>query len=233
HIDSAYSGNRVLVTEQAGKQRLQETNALGQLTSIWEIRAADGATETVTFPGTSVSAGYRTKYYYDALSNLTGVTQQVGTGGYAQSRSFAYDPLVRLSSATNPESGTMVYQYDNNGNLTTRTDARSIATSISYDAINRPTLKTYSDSTPQVNYFYDNQTLPSGAPSFTRGASAGRLVAATYGGGSEGTYYAYDSLGRTTLEYQRTGAVSYLIQASYNRAGAMTGETSPSGHTAS
>ena len=45
-----------------------------------------------------------------------------------------HSSLARLTSATNPESGTINYQFDNNGNLTSRTDARSITTTINYDA---------------------------------------------------------------------------------------------------
>jgi YD repeat-containing protein len=86
----------------------------------------------------------------------------------------------------------MQHSYHNNSNLTSKTDARSITTSFVYDAINRPTSRSYTNdpqSTPPVYYFYDNQSLPAGAPSFSRGYSAGRLVAVTYGNSSSnGTY---------------------------------------------
>ena len=36
-----------------------------------------------------------------------------------------------------------------------RTDARTITTTYAYDALNRPISKTYSDSTPGSNLFYD------------------------------------------------------------------------------
>ena len=61
-----------------------------------------------------------------------------------QPRSFNYDSLSRLSSATNRESGTVTYSsYDGNGNLLTKTDARNVVTSFSYDLLNRITLKSY------------------------------------------------------------------------------------------
>jgi YD repeat-containing protein len=69
----------------------------------------------------------------------------------SQSRTFHYSSLSRLTSATNPESGTVSYQYDNNGNLTLKTDARNIVTcfgnwansacdssTLGYDGLNRP-----------------------------------------------------------------------------------------------
>lgn len=60
----------------------------------------------------------------------------------AETRSFTYDSAGRLLSATNLESGTISYNsYDGNGNLTKKTDARGIATNLSYDLDNRVTSK--------------------------------------------------------------------------------------------
>jgi len=116
---------------------------------------------------------FRFSYSYNVLGDLTGVTQG------SQTRTFVYDSLKRLTSAANPESGTVTYAYDNNGNLTTKTDPRTTSgsnwtTTFAYDALNRLVTKTYSNDggvTPPVNYYYDNASLPSGAPSFTRGYS--------------------------------------------------------------
>ncbi len=90
-----------------------------------------------------------------------------------QTRTFVYDSLKRLTSATNPESGTVTYGYDANGNLTSKIDARSITTTMVYDAINRHHLQkltTIARRRRTVSYFYDAQTLPSGAPTFDRGS---------------------------------------------------------------
>ncbi len=163
---------------------------------------------------------YQTSYSYDVLDDLTTVSQGV------QTRSFVYDSLKRLTSATNPESGTAGYSYDNNGNLLTRTDARGIVTTLAYDALNRSTSKTYSDGTPSIAYFYDAQAMPAGAPTFDRGYSTGRLVAVTYGG-SAGDYVGFDALGRGLRKYQQTDSVNYLVEASYS-VGFMTSETYPS-----
>ena len=83
--------------------------------------------------------------------------------------------------------------------------------------------------TPPVNYYYDNASLPSGAPSFTRGYSTGRLVAVTYGSSSSnGTYRGYDELGRVVRQYQQTDGVNYLTEATYYLNSAMATETYPS-----
>jgi RHS repeat-associated protein len=113
------------------------------------------------------------------------------------------------------ESGTVTYDYDANGNLITKVDANSITTSFAYDAINRVTSRSYLNSpgTPAISYFYDAQPLPSGAPTFDRGYSTGRLVAVTYGSGSSaGTYRGYDQMGRVVRQYQRTDSVNYLVE---------------------
>ncbi|MGE0102696.1 MAG: RHS repeat-associated core domain-containing protein [Blastocatellales bacterium] len=218
-VTTEYDGEFTKVTDQAGKVRRSMIDGLGRLARVDEPDSGGNL-------GGKTSPVQPTSYTYSALGNLTQVSQGV------QTRTFTYSSLSRLTSAVNPESGTITYQYDNNGNLTGRTDPRPATTTITYDALDRPVTKTYTGvSTPAVNYYYDNQTLPSGAPSYSRGASRGRTVAVTYGGGSTGSYFGYDSLGRVTIKYQRIDTTNYQIQATYNKAGAMTAETYPSART--
>ena len=96
-----HSGDQVTVTDQAGKSRRSKTDALGRLIKVTED------------PG---GLKHETSYSYDALDNLRLVTQG------SQTRTFDYDFLSRLTSATNPESGTITYAYDPNGNLKEKTD---------------------------------------------------------------------------------------------------------------
>jgi RHS repeat-associated protein len=215
-VQTSYSGNQVTVTDQAGKARRSITDALARLTKV--IQDPSGL-------------NYSTSYTYDALDDLLTVTQG------AQTRTFVYDSLKRLTSASNPESGTVTYpSYDRNGNLLQKNDARNITTNYTYDALNRVTSRTYqhdTSGTPAVAYFYDAQALPNGAPTFSAGSSIGRLVAVTYGGGAAGTYQGYDTLGRPIVSYQQTLAQgvmqSYQMGYGYDLSGAMTSETYPSG----
>lgn len=227
-VSTSYSANAVTVTDQASKKRKSVTDALGRLKEVYED---------------PTGLNYVTSYEYDTLDNLIGVTQ--GT----QSRTFSYNSLKQLLSATGPESGTTSYQYDDAGNLVVKTDARSVSTHYSFDTLNRITRRWYNASSSvsatthnnpalhagvgnsnEAQYFYDVQTLPSGAPSFTRGAANGRLVAVTYGtSSSAGDYLGYDSAGRNTLKIQQTAGINYQLSAALNIAGAATSLVYPSG----
>ena len=151
--------------------------------------------------GATGSPNQKTDYSYNALGNLTRVTQ--GT----QTRTFAYDSLSLLTSAANPESGTIAYTYDNNGNLTQRTDARGVVTAYTYDRLDRLTRRSYSytgsetavslEST-RVDYAYDRYG------SYSRG----RLCSVTAKKGttdvSRTAYNRYDALGRVLESTQTT-----------------------------
>ncbi|MGH9938262.1 MAG: hypothetical protein ACREAM_18620, partial [Blastocatellia bacterium] len=86
-VSTAYDGARVMVTDPAQKKRISETDALGRLIKVWEIKPSDGATVSVNFPesGGTLYHGDLTPYTFDVLDNLTNVAQG------AQTRTFAYD----------------------------------------------------------------------------------------------------------------------------------------------
>jgi RHS repeat-associated protein len=222
-VTTSYSANTTTVTDQATRQRRSITDGLGRLLRIDEPDST-GSLGTVAAPTQPTS------YAYDVLDDLTTVTQ-----GTQPSRSFLYDSLRRLTDATNPESGHVQYTYFNNGDLQTKTDANSITTTYAYDSLGRVTKRTYTGdplNTPEVDYYYDNQTLPPNKPpNFTPTYSIGRLTAACYGGptSSAGNYQSYDQLGRVTSSYQQTDSLNYAFTYGYNVASEMTSETYPSG----
>ena len=238
-VTTAYEANFTTVTDQAGKVRRSMTDAGGRLRRVDE---PDGSGSL----GATASPVQPTFYAYDVFDNLTGVTQG------SQTRSFSYDSVSRMRTAVNPESGTVTYQYDDNGNLLVKTDARGVSIHYEYDSLNRasrrwyngsnsttatthnsPALPTGVGTTDEVRFYYDTQSLPGGAPSYSRGSAIGRLVAQTYAGGSNGDYFAYDVLGRPTVKYQQTGTINFQVIATYNLAGALTGLSYPSGRTIS
>jgi RHS repeat-associated protein len=231
-------GTAVTVTDQAERARRSITNGLGHLSRVDEPNNAEQL-------GSIDAPNQPTFYAYDILSNLTQVQQNGvnseqcgGTTSCSQTRTFVYDSLSRLLSATNLESGTINYQYDPNGNLTRKTDARGVQTDYTYDALNRATNRNYTtptgtppnyQATPNVTYFYDN--LPN---------AKGKLVKVTNGTGvdrSTTEYTAFDVMGRVTRSKQTTDGVEYgggtdptrWTTYAYNLSGALIEQQYPSG----
>jgi YD repeat-containing protein len=232
-LQTTYEGEVTTVTDQAGKQRRQVTDALGRVIRLDEPNSSDSL-------GTTGSPNQSTSYMYDALDNLVKIIQG------DQQRYFKYDSLSRLirerqveqttnswynlsDSLTGNSSWTRKFEYNSHGRLTHGYDARGIQTDFYYDDLNRVTLIDYSDSTPDARYYYDSQTLPSGAPTYSHGSANGRLIAMTYGSTSSttGTYFGYDVMGRVNVQKQVTGSNAYSLSYTYNLAGLLTTETYP------
>ena len=184
-VTTSYTDNRVMVTDEAGVTRTRYFDGLGRL-----IQTDEG--------GIAAS----TEYSYDALDNLTAVDTV---------RSYAYTSLGQLASATNPETGTITYTYDANGNVATRVSG-SLTTTYGYNVLDQVTSKTYSDSTPTATWAYSK-----GWP-----ISVSSTVSST-------SYTNRDGLGRITATTQSTNNVSYPLSYGYNLADGMTAMTLPSG----
>lgn len=206
-----YQGQSVTVTDQTGKQRKSLTDALGRLITVFE-------------PDENGSLTLNTDYQYNARGNLLFVHQGV------QTRAFIYDSLGRLTSAHAPESGTTTYKYDAASNLIERKDALNRTTTYTYDALNRVQTKIYSDSTPDVSYFYDTtdglaDSLPVGVTlpdNFDAGVTKGRLIAVATATMTNqlatANFYSYDVGGRIETSFQLLDGQHYKSSAMYNKA---------------
>jgi YD repeat-containing protein len=123
-ITRSYAGNQVTETDQAGITKASWTDALGRLTQVVEDPSGKA---------------YSTAYSYDPFGNLTLVSQNMTCPAAAPTqaaqgcRYYSYDALGRLQWALQPESGKTSYQYDNANNVTTRTDARSVKTTVCHE----------------------------------------------------------------------------------------------------
>jgi RHS repeat-associated protein len=204
-----YSANCATSADEAGKARTVCTDALGRATSVTEDPSG---------------LNYQTTYTYDTLGNLAGVNQ----GG--QTRSYTYDMLSRLTQAATPESGTVNFTYDANGNVLTRvapkpnqTGSLTVTTTYTYDALNRLTGKSYSNGDAAVSYSYD-QTSYNGL-TITNGQ--GRRTGMSDGSGQ--TAWSYDAMGRVVKERRTIGSVTKETTYSYNFGGLLASITYPSG----
>jgi RHS repeat-associated protein len=219
-----YSNNTTTTTDPATKKRSATNDGLGRLVSVVEN------------PGASPS--YTTTYTYDLLNNLRKVTQD------SQSRFFYYDALSRLRREKNPEQGinnnltsftdpvtqnaqwSVEYQYNDNVHLTKKIDPRNISITFGYDALNRPITRSYSDSTPPVDYIYDGERV-SGGIANSKGRLTRVLTSSPFV--SSYTYDAFDDMGRVLNTTQTVESnPSYGMSYQYNLAGGLTSETYPS-----
>ncbi|HEX8459226.1 MAG TPA: NPCBM/NEW2 domain-containing protein [Pyrinomonadaceae bacterium] len=226
-VTTAYDGEFTTVTDQSTRARRSMTNGMGQLARVDEPHSTTGSLGPITSPVQPTS------YTYDALGNLTGVAQDT------QTRTFNYSSLSRLTSATNPESGTVSYTYDDGGNLLTKTDARPITITYTYDALSRNSTVDYSNTTvnPDIERYYDNPTTGM----YGRGRYWYDYKGGNYSAGSEVEHRAvdaYDALGRplTQRQHFKTGGVwsgAYTTSRTYTRSGSLQTQTLPSGHTVS
>lgn len=207
-------------TDQAGKKRLGITDALGRMVRVIE----DPDHQSLV-----------TDYVFDTVGNLRKTIQG------EQSRYFMYDSLGRVLYSKQPEQEVNTsfsatdsitgntqwaakFTYDDNGNNLSMTDARGTSVSVVYDRMNRLILRDYSDSTPDVSFFYDGTGL-SQAPAYSKGQST--KVASSV---SESRYTSFDNLGRIKSSQQITNGVTYNFpDYSYDLAGDVISETYPSG----
>lgn len=220
---ASYTNNTLTATDPAGKKRTSTFDSLGRLTQVTEDPNG---------------LGYPTTYSYDALGDVTGVTQNS-----SRQRTFVYDALSRLTSETNPESGTVTYGYDasgHSGDLTSRvapapnqTGSNTVTTTYAYDLLHRLTQESYSDGTTRTVFFAYDQTSAWGN---TLTNTLGRLTERWNGqsccatAGAE--IFSYDPMGRVVLNTQYTPAMSYRpMSYTYDLAGNMTTFTDGVGET--
>jgi RHS repeat-associated protein len=177
-----------VVEDAAGNYKLYLTDVFNNLAEVYE-------------PATSSEpSGAYTYYGYDLLDHLTGVYMSRTAG--LQTRSFTYSGN-NLTSATNPENGTVTYTYNSYNKVATKTDAKGQAIVYTYDTLARLTeVQKYpsgtgsaEDTCQRENYYYDT-TYISGYSNYP----SGRLTAVQYYGGSS-TYGSFGSPGSCDTQF--------------------------------
>ena len=182
-----------------------------------------------------------TLYQYDGLGNLLCVEQHGGVTGTGCSssptndasspwrvRRFAYDSAGRLLTAKNPESGTISYTYDNDGNLLQKTSPAPNQTGSAtqtitycYDELHRVTGRGYGAqscplTSPVVGYTYDSGVN-----------GKGHLISLIDQAGTATS--TYDVLGRVVTETRSIAGASKSIGYTYNLDSSIKTLTYPSG----
>jgi len=216
-INPNSTGICTTVTDEALKSRQSCADGLGRMTGVWED------------PGSSPHLNYETDYTYDPLDNLLSATQKGSNSANARIRTFRYDSLSHLTQAVNPESGTIGYTYDANGNVASKTSpapnqpssTSTQAISYCYEALNRVISKWYTSptctqSSTVTNYTYD-QTTSQGL-AITNGV--GRRTGMSDPSGNSA--WSYDPMGRVAV-VQRTisGFTRSATYAPYNLDGSL------------
>ena len=191
-ITYSYTGAATSVIDEgngtSGVQKISQVDGLGRLLSVCEVTSTTltvGTDHTPAACNQDISAtGFLTTYTYDALGDLTSVSQ----GGSLNQRTFTYDSLSRLITTTNPEAGTTCFgtwsgsacneSYDANSNVLSRTrpapnqssSTTYVTATYTYDPLNRLRTKTYSDgTTPSVTLDYDETSVSGNSLSNTTG----------------------------------------------------------------
>jgi RHS repeat-associated protein len=227
---NSYSDNTFLTADPAGIQRKSVFDGVARLTSVYEPD-----------PTSNNSLTLQTTSAYNVLDELTQVTQG------SQTRTYAYDALGRLNTATTPEAGTVCFGtysggscqngYDAYDNLQYRTDARGVVTNYIFDSLNRllgityPTVPTGVSAMPNVCKTTGSSSNNANV-CFTYGTSAasynnGLPIAMTDTVGSEN--YTYNALEQLTQLQKVINGTTYTTSYAYNLASELTQITYPSG----
>ena len=143
------------------------------------------------------------------------------TDGKSQVTRYTYDSLDRLKTITYNDNSLITFNYDANGNLTSRVEGTQ-TTSYAYDALNRVTTETKPDNTT-INYGYDNGSRLTSITENSRTTSYGydnadRLITVQEPGVPAAIGIAYADELHSTISYPGDASVA----STYDSAGRLT-----------
>ena len=239
-MQTSYQGVFTTVTDQAGQQRRQKTDALGRVVRLDEpdLNGNLGGVDTAT---------QSTTYDYDTQGNLVHIAQGSSP---VQHRYFKYDALCRLTyerqveqtnaftlfdPVTGNSNWTRKFVYDETislvnyaGLLTSSFDARNVQTTLRYDNLNRTYQISYSDGTPTITNKYDQQRT---GYLNNKGQLTQAFTAAVGSIPATSRLFNFDVMGRIVNHEQTVGSQTYTMNYAYNLGSALISETYPSGRT--
>ena len=220
-----FIGNYTEATDASGRKARSLTNIFQQVIRVDEPTGNNNL-GTVENPNQSsyytynikgemikIQQGQQNRYFmYDSLGRLIRVRQPEHT------------PNPNLATTGNPENNqwTSGFTYDIFGNVLTVTDAKGTIVSSVYDKAGRIQTATYSDGTPQVDFYYDGTGLPQ-VPQFSKGS-----LTKVSNSVSETRYTSFDNYGRVLASQQITDGQTYAFGYKYDDVGNLIEETYPS-----
>jgi RHS repeat-associated protein len=197
------------------------SSELAMSTSTAKTLVVTGGTVNYPSPPTSPVPGLN--YEYDAVGNLTKVTQAKGVPGFGFETIHGYDKLSRRTSTTDAKSGLVQFGYGGQDEPTLVTDPRSLLTQTVRDGLGQP-IQVISPDTGSAGHTYD-------AAGNLKTRLDSRGVLASHG---------YDALNRlTSITYSKPGSTSQAYVWTYdetggffiNGVGRLTTATFPEGST--
>jgi RHS repeat-associated protein len=215
---TTYSGKLTTLTDQVNRKIKREVDSLGRLIKVTEQDAFGTLTQ-------------ETNYTYDLADNLLQVNQgnQLRTFKYDSAGRLIYEKIPEQTATINDGTGTLwttKYTYTDFNKIATKTDARGVVITLSYDSLNRLTGLSYNTTnapgvvaTSSVTYTFDNNQSSS-----TKG-----LLLSTAVGSNYSESYTYDSNKRRSAVTRTIDSRSYSAYYEYNQANQLTKLTYPSG----
>jgi len=221
-VDSEFNASNV-------KTHSISYNAAGKPTEVTDIfgmaqRAVyDDLGRLTQWTGNATSTDASLKpvvqYAYDSQDNLLGLTDPDGL-----TTTYQYDGLGNLVASTSPDTGTTLSVRDAAGLLIGQTDARGVSQVRTYDALNRLTEVSYSDSNLNVVYHYDETDDITGCVDSYPLGHLTRVVELAVT-----TTLCYDLRGNIVQKRQALGSQTDSTVYSYSLANRLLGVKTPSG----
>jgi RHS repeat-associated protein len=255
-VSASVSGNTITIsaTVPGSESNLPLTTSNTHAFSQPSFTASSASSLTGGTDGSVGSNPPVTLYSYNAMNDLTCVVQKgtditsfttcAAAPATWRPRSFVYDSLSRLTSAKNPESGTITYSYDANSNVSSMISPKpgQLATATTthnyaYDVENRRIQESHINPYDgNEKYGYDGVTL-TGCSGPTPGSVSGAVnlvhrtsaICSNYSASA----YSYDPMGRLTTERRSNKGSStktYNVVYSLWKDGSLNTLTYPSGN---
>ncbi|MEM7603810.1 MAG: hypothetical protein AAF411_00530 [Myxococcota bacterium] len=173
---------------------------------------------------------------YDSLGRLVALMDEAGNR-----KEQSYDLLGRVLEIDDPNSGFLVMEYNDAGQMERRTDARGFTTRFEYDALGRRVAE-WDENREEETRVEQRYDLGASCDAARCTNTATQLVEVSYpapafvqrrmGGGTEGVrQFGYDARGQLIFAGHNLGSVVGITRHEYDNANRRISTTHPDGRT--